>query len=967
MTEMIESFSQLWFWELLGRLHPLVVHFPIGVLVTGLFLEILTFGGKRPELRPGIRWLVFIGAFTSVLSALFGLMLAYSGNYPASTLDYHRITGLVTVILAIISAVLLRRAEISGNRKDLGLYRAVLAATVILLTVSGHFGATLTHGSNYLTSALPWNYESVSEGEHNEFLAGLNEHLLIGGTLSEPHLNELNIKVRRIFAESCYRCHDSDTYEGGLALDSRDGVFAGGDGGAVIIPGHPENSEIIRRLLLPGGDEQVMPQRGRALFSDEIELIRKWIEFDAYWPEHDTGIFREAELALSKPEPPDAPAEFTNAIDRFIHVYFEEHGLNWPEPANDPEFIRRVYLDTIGLLPEPGEVEGFLADDSPDKRNRLIESLLQQDHDYAQHSLTFWNDLLRNAYTGTGFITGGRKQITGWLYDALQNNKPYDEMVRELVNPTAESEGFVRGIQWRGDFNSSQSTEMQAAQNISQSLLAVNLKCASCHNSFTSNLTLNQAYSFAAVFTDSLLAIERCEVPTGDYATPGFFYNELGDIDGSLPVSERLEQLADLITDTRNGRLYRTIANRKWALLMGRGLVEPTDEMDLEPWNQELLDWLAAELIDQDHDLKKLIATIMGSRAYQLKTVGLDETATSAGSEFLFRGPLIRRMTAEQFADAVSRLTAPIYHSVAFDPFQTEFAEANWIWYDARQDDRTRLPDPGVYYFRHMFNLPDDKPVREARLLITADESYKLFVNEILADENRDWRTVNRVNLSGMLKPGKNLLALEAVNGGNVPNPAGVLLNLKITFADGSVTEIRSTNEWKSVDSEPGNGWETVGFNDDNWGNTRHFGNSRGSTHWGRLMDFSHNERAGQMPFIRASLVANDPFLTALGRPAREIVITRRDAEATLLQAMELTNGELLNEVLQRGAERWLTEYQGRTEEMIQHIYLIAFSRNPTEREKRIAIEFLQPDNSKDALQDLLWAMVMQPEFQFIY
>ena len=966
---MIDSISQLWIWELLGRLHPLVVHFPIGVLVTGLFLEFLTFGGKRSELRAGIRWLVYIGAFTSILSALFGLMLAYGGNYPASTLDYHRLTGIATVLFALVSAVLLRRAESSGKKRDLNVYRGMLTATVLLLTFSGHFGASLTHGSDYLTSVLPWNYESSTSGEHIEFLDELNEHILIGGSLSEPHLNQLNVKVRRIFAESCYRCHDSDTYEGGLALDNREAVFAGGDGGVVIRPGQPENSELLRRLLLPGGHDDAMPQRGRSLFSDEIELIRKWIEFDAYWPENETGIFREAELALLRPELPDAPSEFQNPVDRFIHAYFQEHGIDWPEQVDDREFIRRVYMDATGLLPEPVDVNDFLNDPSPDKREILIESLLERDHDYAQHSMSFWNDLLRNAYTGTGFIDGGRKRISDWLYDALQTNKPYNQMVGELINPGPDSEGFIRGIQWRGEFNSSQSTEMQAAQNISQSLLAVNLKCASCHNSFTSNLTLDQAYSFAAIFSDSELEVERCEVSTGAVASPGFLYSELGDIDATLPVKDRLEQLAELLTDNRNGRLYRTIVNRKWAKLMGRGLVEPTDEMDLEPWNQNLLDWLAVDFIDQEYDLKKLMSSIMNSRAYQLKTVVLEETEAIAiaSDEFIFRGPLRRRLTAEQFADAISRVAAPIYHSVAFDPFQTELAEANWIWYDARRDDRTRLPDPGVYYFRHSFVLPADKLIRNAQLLITADQSYSLFVNGGLADEGDDWREVNRIDISEWLKGGLNLFAVEAINGGNVPGPAGLLFNLRITFDDGNVVEVRSDNQWKAISIQPENGWKTADFDDSDWGNTRHFGNSRGSTHWGRLMEFTHEVGTSRQPFVRAALVANDPLLTALGRPSREIVITQRDADATLLQAMELTNGKILNEVLARGAVRWLSEYEGRPEEMINQIYLTAFSRNPTQREADIAASLMEPNYTPESMQDLLWAIVMQPEFQFIY
>src|SRR5688500_1774450 len=172
-------------------------------------------------------------------------------------------------------------------------------------------------------------------------------------------------------------------------------------------------------------------------------------------------------------------------------------------------------------------------------------------------------------------------------------------MVRELVNPPSDSsEGFVRGIQWRGVVNASQTTQMQAAQNISQALLGTNLKCASCHNSFVSNVTLKQAYSFAAIFADAPLEIERCDVPTGDIAEAGFLYPELGTIDPPLDKLARMAKLADILVDRRNGRLYRTIANRFWARTMGRGLVEPQDAMDEAPWNQEMLDWLAADLVD---------------------------------------------------------------------------------------------------------------------------------------------------------------------------------------------------------------------------------------------------------------------------------------------------------------------------------------------------------------------------------
>ena len=100
--------------------------------------------------------------------------------------------------------------------------------------------------------------------------------------------------------------------------------------------------------------------------------------------------------------------------------------------------------------------------------------MLSEEIAYADHWLSTWNDLLRNDYSGTGFITGGRTQITTWLYQALRENRPYDEMVRQLIAPpNSASEGFIKGIKWRGEVNSSQTLEIQFAQNISQVFLGI--------------------------------------------------------------------------------------------------------------------------------------------------------------------------------------------------------------------------------------------------------------------------------------------------------------------------------------------------------------------------------------------------------------------------------------------------------------------------------------------------------------
>jgi hypothetical protein len=312
-----------------------------------------------------------------------------------------------------------------------------------------------------------------------------------------------------------------------------------------------------------------------------------------------------------------------------------------------------VYLDVIGLPPSPDQVSAFVNDSRSDKRERLVDTLLGDRQRYAEHWLSFWNDALRNDYRGTGYIDGGRRQITSWLYEALARNMPYDEFVAQLVNPGPRAEGFTKGIVWRGVVNASQTPPMQAAQNISQVFMGVNLKCASCHDSFINDWQLADAYGLASIYAEGQLEMVECDKPTGKMSPTRFIYAELGKIDPKAPRGERLAQLASVITGPQNGRLSRTIVNRLWARFLGRGLVEPLDDMEQPSWHPELLDWLAEDLVANGYDLKKTMARILTSRAYQLEAVDVPEQV----EDFVFRGPAIRRMSAEQFADSLSAVT----------------------------------------------------------------------------------------------------------------------------------------------------------------------------------------------------------------------------------------------------------------------------------------------------------------------
>ncbi|ULQ54061.1 DUF1549 domain-containing protein [Flavihumibacter fluvii] len=782
-TVATESF---WLWTLLGRFHPAIVHFPIGFLFIALLLEWIDRKKKTNQFQSSIYITVLVAAISSVAAVVLGLVLSNTESYGSNVLLVHQWTGISTMIFACITAYLYKK-------QMLRYAYLFLWASTIGVTVAGHFGAEITHGDDYLTSVIPSGEEVTDESDNNFSLASLK------GPLTSDISRELNFQVRTILAHNCYSCHGPVKVKGELRLDSKENIFKGGKNGPVLIAGHPENSEIIRRLNLPRTHKEAMPSKGKALNRKEIDILEYWIKQGAPWPDGpEKSLYRVAAMEPRLPEIPAATGNLTNPIDRFVDAYFKKHKVKWSSPVDDRMYIRRVYLDVIGLLPSPDSVDAYVKDTRANKQSILVQQLLNRNHDYAQHWLSFWNDALRNDYTGTGYITGGRFDITQWLYNSLSDNKPYNNFVKELLSPDSASAGFIKGIQWRGVINSSQTTEMQAAQNVSQVFLGLNLKCASCHDSFISDWKLDDSYAFANLFSDSSLEIHRCDKPTGKMAGRRIIFKELGMIDSNASRINRLRQLADNLVQPKDGRLYRTFVNRIWAQLFGRGIVEPVDMMDNIPWNKDLIDWLAYDFVASGYDTKKLIELIVTSQTYQLPSVAVKDVELISAPGFVFRGMIRKRLTAEQFADAVSETLQPIYQ------------------------------DSMVVY---------------------------------------------------NLLPGK------------------------------------------------------VKFN---------------------------------LPFARASLMRNDPFLTALGRPNRETVTTSRSSQANLLQALELTNGNLFNEAMKKAAEKWTKNYPDPVE-MIRQVYRNALGRFPKKEEESVALKALKQAPTVTGVQDFLWAMALHPEFQLIY
>jgi hypothetical protein len=617
-----------------------------------------------------------------------------------------------------------------------------------------------------------------------------------GASAAEPTTIDFAHDIIPLIKAHCAKCHTNGTYKGKFSLDTREAALKSES----VVSGKSAESELIERLTSEELDFR-MPPKGNPLSAREVALIRAWIDQGLPWEKGFT--FKKesyvAPVKLRQPTLPPPREGRDQPIDRIIDAYLAAQKVETPPAIDDATFARRISLDIVGLLPEPGELDAFVKDDAPGKREALIRRMLDDRRGYAVNWLTFWNDLLRNDYQGTGYIDGGRKQITGWLYQSLLENKPYDRFVTELISPTAESEGFINGIKWRGRVNASQTTEIQFSQNVSQVFFGINMKCASCHDSFIDRWKLDEAYSLAAIVAEKPLEIYRCDKPTGKMAEPRFLWPELGTIDPSVNKLGRLAQTARLVTAPENGRFARTIVNRIWQRLMGRAIVHPVDVMANEPWSEDLLEYLASDLVDHGFDLKHLIEQIVRSRAYQSRAVSFDDEGSA--EEYVYRGPEVKRMTAEQFLDAVWKIT----------------------------------------------RAGPEKPVAPVRA-----ESIK----------------------------------------------EGGPLNL---------------------------------------------------------------------PFVRVALVNADPLMRSLGRPNREQVVTTREDLLTTLQALDLSNGQILSETLARGAANLLKgDAEATVDQRIESLYLQAFCRRPTPDELTASRELAGTPASPDGLADLLWVLFMLPEFQLI-
>jgi len=760
-------------------------------------------------------------------------------------------------------------------------------------------------------------------------------------------------EVVPVLKKYCADCHLGEKKKGGFSMNTRADLLAGSENGKVAEPGKPDGA-LLLKLLASADEDEWMPPKGDRVPPEQIAVLRAWIAEGLPWQEGFTFGTNawEPPLQPRRVALPSAVDGRMHPVDRIIDRYLADHKVARPAKADDATFLRRVSMDVLGLLPDPESVNTFLADASPQKRSHFISATLSRDVAYTEHWLTFWNDLLRNDYQGTGYIDGGRKAITGWLYKALLENMPYDRFARELLAPPSEaSAGFINGIKWRGSVNASQVREVQFAQSVTQVFLGINMKCASCHDSFIDRWKLDDAYALAAVYAEQPLEIFRCDVATGRQAKAGWIFPELGSVDAAAPQPERLRQLAALMIHPDNGRFTRTLVNRIWHRLMGHAIVHPVDAMHTEPWSADLLDYLAVWFAEEKYDVKKLIAFICRSEAYQSRSVtGAEE------EKFVYRGPVARRLTAEQFVDAVWQLTgtapgAPHASIQRGRALPEEKLNALWIWSHAAAASASPAGESAV--FRRTVKLSADSP--GGRAVVSCDNACEVLLDGRSLAKTDNWEAPLAFSLP-KLKAGEHTFVIKASNGGSGPNPAGLFFAARIRQAKADDLRMGSDAGWQwATKDEPGAAWKPAAA-------------VANQAVWARVNDALRSAlgQAGASGAVRASLVPSDLLQRALGRPNREQIVSMRPDHLTTLEAIDLANGDILAGLLRKGAQNILATRNGSAAELGSQLFRRALSRAPQPDELRLLTATLGEQPSPQSVEDALWMLLMLPEFQFV-
>ncbi len=359
---------------------------------------------------------------------------------------------------------------------------------------------------------------------------------------------------------------------------------------------------------------------------------------------------------------PDLPKN--NYIDELVYNKLHKLRIIPSELCGDEVFLRRASLDIVGQLPTEEEYNAFVADQSPDKRTKLVDTLLEKKA-FTELWVMKWAELLQIRTINNGNRMSYKSTLLyyNWLQDRIAKNVPFNKIVQELLSSTGGT--FTNPA---SNYYQIEQDTLKVAENVAQVFMGMRLQCAQCHNHPFDRWTMDDYYSFAAFF--SQIGRKRAEDPretivynrrsgetkhpvTKVDVKPKFLGAEVAPIKGG---DDRRKVMVEWLASPQNPFFSRNLANIVWAHFFGIGIIDPVDDVRVSnpASNPELLDALAQKFTEYNYDFKRLVRDICTSRTYQLAT---QTNATNEGDSRNFSRSLIRRMRAEVMLDAISQAT----------------------------------------------------------------------------------------------------------------------------------------------------------------------------------------------------------------------------------------------------------------------------------------------------------------------
>jgi mono/diheme cytochrome c family protein len=356
-----------------------------------------------------------------------------------------------------------------------------------------------------------------------------------------------------------------------------------------------------------------------------------------------------------------------NYIDKAVNERLHRLRIVPSETCTDEEFIRRVYIDVVGLYPKPAELTEFLADKRTDKRKQLVEALLQR-KEFTELWVMKWAELLQirsgiNAGNNAPPFYKNALLYYNWLADEIGKNRPINRIVVDLLSANGGTVSVPAVNYYQSELD-----RLKLSENVAQVFMGMRIQCAQCHNHPFDRWTMNDYYGFNAFFaqigrknTDDPQEVivfnskggESQHFLTKKNVKPKFLGGEEPDL---KPGDDRRRVMAEWMASPRNPYFARNIANLVWAHFLGVGVVDPVDDVRVSnpPSNPELLDELAARLTEYDYDVRRLVRDITASAAYQRSS---KTNASNADDKLNFARAQVRRVRAEVLLDAISQIT----------------------------------------------------------------------------------------------------------------------------------------------------------------------------------------------------------------------------------------------------------------------------------------------------------------------